>query len=407
MTGHVAATLGTNCGMSTGRNGVIEMPDGMGAAVPAISMRIRCGCEGGGKGPLLQIEKSGTLATGNDQYLFAPKNAVEILNDQGGDSLSVEKGGVSPTLRSQTHGNLPITAYAIQGSMIGRADGNGPQGDGINENVSFTLNTIDRHAVCMATGQDEQPPTVAAGFDLQQITSKTNRSTLKPVQPTLCGAGSPHVVTAPLCMATGQSNAEIMEEKSPTLVAGHEQPIVTHPQIAGTLCASGAGLSRPAGQGNELDFCVVSAGFKHKAGSQSGSIGFQEETAPTLMAGQQSAVMKACLIGGEAVIQGQTAAVDCRNLRETDEVSGTLLAKAASGGYSLNYQNPVRTGLCVRRLTPTEAERLQGYPDGWTEAGADGRAISDTKRYQMLGNSVAVPCVAYIMQGIRDAVGGE
>ena len=448
MTGHVAATLGTNCGMSTGRNGVIEMPDGMGAAVPAISMRIRCGCEGGGKGHDGQIEKSGTLATGNDQYLFAPKDAVEILNDQGGDSLCVEKGGVSPTLRSQTHGNLPITAYAIQGSMIGRADGNGPQGDGINENVSFTLNTIDRHAVCMATGQDEQPPTVAAGFDLQQITSKTNRSTLKPVQPTLCGAGSPHVVTAPLCMATGQSNAEIMEEKSPTLVAGHEQPIVTHPQIAGTLCASGAGLSRPAGQGNELDFCVVSAGFKHKAGSQSGSIGFQEETAPTLLAGQQSAVMKAYVIGayhsggmlsdnpqsgfyeadtsrtldlnggnpccnqgGMAVVEGadgpEAAAVDCRNLRETDEVSGTLLAKAASGGYSLNYQNPVRTGLCVRRLTPTEAERLQGYPDGWTEAGADGRAISDTKRYQMLGNSVAVPCVAYIMQGIRDAVGGE
>ena len=249
-------------------------------------------------------------------------------------------------------------------------------------------------------------------------------------------------------MGTGQANAGILEEQSPTLTAAHEQPIVTHPQIAGTLCASGAGLSRPAGQGNELDFCVVSAGFKHKAGSQSGSIGFQEETAPTLLAGQQSAVMKAYVIGayhsggmlsdnpksgfyeadtsrtldlnggnpccnqgGVAVVEDAdgsgAAAVDCRNLRETDEVSGTLLAKAASGGYSLNYQNPVRTGLCVRRLTPTEAERLQGYPDGWTEAGADGRAISDTKRYQMLGNSVAVPCVAYIMQGIRDAVGGE
>ena len=471
---------------------------GAGDVIPAISMRIRCGCEGGGKGPLLQVEKSGTLATGNDQYLFAPKDAVEILNDQGGDSLSVEKGGVSPTLRSQTHGNLPITAYAIQGSVIGRADGNGPQGDGINENVSFTLNTIDRHAVCMETGQEGQPPIAAAGFDLQQITSRTDRSTLKPVQPTLCGAGSPHVVTAEglppdamvgingnlagtllasyykgtgmrcgrerdvvLCASSGQSHAEILRELSPTLNcaseqpyvvrpgdAEQEQPIVTHPQIAGTLCASGAGLSRPAGQGNELDFCVVSAGFKHKAGSQSGSIGFQEETAPTLLAGQQSAVMKAYVIGayhsggmlsdnpqsgfyeadtsrtldlnggnpccnqgGMAVVEGadgpEAAAVDCRNLRETDEVSGTLLAKAASGGYSLNYQNPVRTGLCVRRLTPTEAERLQGYPDGWTETGADGRAISDTKRYQMLGNSVAVPCVAYIMQGIRDAVGGE
>ena len=220
-----------------------------------------------------------------------------------------------------------------------------------------------------------------------------------------------------MCASSGQSHAEILRELSPTLNCaseqpyvvrpgdtGQEQPIVTHPQIAGTLCASGAGLSRPAGQGNELDFCVMSAGFKHKAGSQSGSIGFQEETAPTLLAGQQSAVMKACLIGGAAVMEAQTAAVDCRNLRETDEVSGTLLAKAASGGYSLNYQNPVRTGLCVRRLTPTEAERLQGYPDGWTEAGADGSPISDTKRYQMLGNSIAVPCVAYIMQGITDAV---
>ncbi len=377
---------------------------GAGNAIPAISMRIRCGCEGGGKGPLLQIEKSGTLATGNDQYLFVPQGAVEILNDQGGDSLCVEKGGVSPTLRSQTHGNLPITAYAIQGSMIGRADGNGPQGDGINENVSFTLNTIDRHAVCMET--------------------------------------------APVCMATGQANAEVMEDRSPTLVAGHEQPIVTHPQIAGTLCASGAGLSRPAGQGNELDFCVVSAGFKHKASSQAGSLGYQEETAPTLLAGQQGAVMKAYVIGayhsggmlsdnpksgfyetdtsrtldlnggnpscnqgGVAIVEetdgAEAAAVDCRNLRETEEVSGTLLAKAATGGYSLNYQNPVRTGLCVRRLTPTEAERLQGYPDGWTEYGVDGRPVSDTKRYQMLGNSVAVPCVAYIMQGIRDAVSRE
>ncbi len=359
--------------------------------IPAISMRIRCGCEGGGKGPLLQIEKSGTLATGNDQYLFAPKDAVEILNDQGGDSLCVEKGGVSPTLRSQTHGNLPITAYAIQGSMIGGED--------------------SPHAVTNSGCTAQFPPDAMVGIN-GNLAGTLLASYYKGTG-MRCGRERDVV----LCASSGQSHAEILRELSPTLNCaseqpyvvrpgdtGQEQPIVTHPQIAGTLCASGAGLSRPAGQGNELDFCVMSAGFKHKAGSQSGSIGFQEETAPTLMAGQQSAVMKASLIGGEAVIKGQTAAVDCRNLRETDEVSGTLLAKAVSGGYSLNYQNPVRTGLCVRRLTPTEAERLQGYPDGWTEAGADGSPISDTKRYQMLGNSIAVPCVAYIMQGITDAV---
>ena len=190
---------------------------------------------------------------------------IVVLNDQGGASLTVERSGLSPTLRSQTHGNLPV---------------------------------------------------VAAGFDLQQITSKTNRSILRPVQPTLCGTGQPHVVT----MATGQANAEVLADIAPTLNCNHEQPLLVHPQIAGTLCASGAGLSRPAGMGSETDFCIT---------------------------------------------------------RYAD--------------------------LIVRRLTPLECERLQGFPDFWTEQGG-GRAISDTSRYQMLGNSIAVPCVAYIMQGIYHAL---
>ena len=407
---------------------------GAGDVIPAISMRIRCGCEGGGKGPLLQIEKSGTLATGNDQYLFAPKDAVEILNDQGGDSLCVEKGGVSPTLRSQTHGNLPITAYAIQGSMIGGED--------------------SPHAVTTSGCMAQFPPDAMVGIN-GNLAGTLLASYYKGTG-MRCGRERDVV----LCASSGQSHAEILRELSPTLNCaseqpyvvrpgdtGQEQPIVTHPQIAGTLCASGAGLSRPAGQGNELDFCVVSAGFKHKASSQSGSIGYQEEVAPTLLAGQQSGVLKAYVIGayhsggmlsdnpksgfyetdtsrtldlnggnpscnqgGVAIVEGaepETAAVDCRNLREISEASGTLLAKTKSGGYSLNYQNPVRTGLCVRRLTPTEAERLQGYPDGWTISGVDGKTISDSKRYQMLGNSVAVPCVAYIMQGICDAFSRE
>ena len=225
---------------------------------------------------------------------------IVVLNDQGGASLTVERSGISPTLRSQTHGNLPV---------------------------------------------------VAAGFDLQQITSKTNRSTLRPVQPTLCETGQPHVLT----MATGQANAEVLADIAPTLNCNHEQPLLVHPQIAGTLCASGAGLSRPAGMGSETDFCIV------------------------------------------------PAAVDCRNFRETQEISGTLQAKTASGGYSLNYQNPIRIGCYVRRLTPLECERLQGFPDFWTEQGG-GRGIRDTHRYQMLGNSIAVPCVAYIMQGIYHAL---
>ena len=52
--------------------------------------------------------------------------------------------------------------------------------------------------------------------------------------------------------------------------------------------------------------------------------------------------------------------------------------------------------LLIRRLTPLECERLQGYPDGWTDL----PGASDSARYKALGNSVASPCVEYIMNGI-------
>lgn len=90
------------------------------------------------------------------------------------------------------------------------------------------------------------------------------------------------------------------------------------------------------------------------------------------------------------------SSVDCRNFREGGETNGTLQAKE-SGGQSLNLQNTVRTGMIVRRLTPMECERLQGFPDHWTDIGewrdSKGklRKPSDSPRYKALGNSIALP----------------
>lgn len=90
------------------------------------------------------------------------------------------------------------------------------------------------------------------------------------------------------------------------------------------------------------------------------------------------------------------SSVDCRNFTEGGEINGTLQAKE-SGGQSLNLQNTIRTGMIVRRLTPMECERLQGYPDGWTDIGewrdSKGklRKPSDSPRYKALGNSIALP----------------
>lgn len=89
-------------------------------------------------------------------------------------------------------------------------------------------------------------------------------------------------------------------------------------------------------------------------------------------------------------------AVDCRNFREGGETNGTLQAKS-NGGVSYNLQNTVGTGMVVRRLTPLECERLQGFPSGWTDIGewrdSKGklRKPSDSPRYKALGNSIAIP----------------
>lgn len=118
------------------------------------------------------------------------------------------------------------------------------------------------------------------------------------------------------------------------------------------------------------------------------------------------------------------AAVDCRNGTENQNANGTLQAKS-SGGMSVNLQNVVRVDKTVRRLTPLECERLQGYPDGWTDIGdwtdsqGKSRKTSDSTRYKALGNSIALPpwkwvlkrlCSCYerdaTMASLFDGIGG-
>lgn len=99
------------------------------------------------------------------------------------------------------------------------------------------------------------------------------------------------------------------------------------------------------------------------------------------------------------------SAVDCRNFTEGGEINGTLQAKG-SGGQSINLQNTVRQNMMVRRLTPLECERLQGYPDGWTDIGewtdSNGKKhqSSDSGRYKALGNSIALPFWFWLLRRI-------
>ena len=182
------------------------------------TLKIRSGCKGGGKGALIQDNKSATLGCNNDQTVFVPfvkgtrphspaegqqwkasdvantlntydvgetrcnelavkvygicskdSNAMKSENPKSGfyeaeTSRCLDANGGNPTCNQ---GGMAVVA--LQGSMIGRAEKNGPQGSGVNEDVSFTLDAADRHAVayCMTTGTytqmlKEQSPTLMA-----------------------------------------------------------------------------------------------------------------------------------------------------------------------------------------------------------------------------------------------------
>ena len=82
------------------------------------------------------------------------------------------------------------------------------------------------------------------------------------------------------------------------------------------------------------------------------------------------------------------------DIRLQDDKINTLQARMGTGGNNM----PMVATTQVRRLTPLECERLQGFPDGWTEG------QSDTHRYKQMGNAVAVPVVEWIISGIVDTI---
>lgn len=182
---------------------------------PTVTLKIRSGCEGGGKGAIWQEEKSATLGCNNDQTLFVPKcygvcskashsmmsdnphsgfyeaETSRTLDRSGGDP-TCNQGGicvVEPVAFTQNQRDevrdlgeksaalaakpgMKQQTFVLQGNMIGRKDENGPQGDGVNEDVCFTLDATDRHAVC-------------APEDVYAMTTGSYMQVAKEVAPTL------------------------------------------------------------------------------------------------------------------------------------------------------------------------------------------------------------------------------
>ena len=233
--------------------------------VPLV-MKIRSGCEGGGKGPLIQENKSATLSCNNDQTLFEPcgwdggqisptltkqnaggnqrmpdkdnftcvlqpfgicskdSNAMKSDNprsgiyetetartlDGNGGNPSCNQGGIAVVAFTQNqrdevrdlgdrsamvcaNAGTKQQTFVLQGSMIGRSEKNGPQGSGVNEDVCFTLDTADRHAVyAMTTGsftqveKNQSPAIMARDYKDANVVCPAGEYAVRRLTPTEC-----------------------------------------------------------------------------------------------------------------------------------------------------------------------------------------------------------------------------
>lgn len=343
---------------------------------------------------------------GSGQEIVVQENTVlafKLGNGEKARSIGLEEN-ISPTLNAECGGNKP--AICIQGNCIDRADTAGCNGRGWrDDDISYTLNTIDRPAVmafsqngsgdttvhpkCNAITANQNPSgrgtAMVYGFQPQaggntgcavtEDGSPCLGTTQRPavfdargngdgeICPTITGDHENRVTDyTAVCIGNGQANNTHFHEMSPALSCMHDQQAV----MVRTVCC---GSDSPDGSG------TLDASYYKGVGARNRN----ERT---------------------------VVAVDCRNGTE-NEVNGTLQAKS-NGGTSVNLQNICRTESVVRRLTPLECERLQGFPDGWTDIGewtdekGKRRQTTDSARYRALGNSIALPFWYWLLKRIME-----
>lgn len=314
-----------------------ERPAGEAESGAAYAVRIRGGCDGGGKGALIQTEKSRTLGTGNDQ-----------------------------------------TVFCLQGNGIDRAETAGCNGKGWTEGVSYTLNTIDRPAV-YSEPLDDVASTLRAGagmpkhdadirgrlaivYNGETVTSKTN-------------ASNPQVGDPCHTLGATEAGRTILVNDTYYDIQHRSEAVRIYDGTAPALTA------RMGTGGGNVPICI---------GNGQGDIAnhLTPDVCQTLN----------CMHNPMAIMDTSTFVTQQFGVYSENEKSHTLNARDYKSATDLIVRQK------VRRLTPLECERLQGYPDGWTDIGEwvdtkgkRHKESSDTARYKALGNSIALPPWRFVL----------
>ena len=470
-------TLDANGGNPTCNQGGIAVVEN----VP-YTLKIRSGCnvdangKAAGKGALVQENLSATLATSNDQYLFQPigfdgYNATEtgdkaatldvncgmssgrngvitdthILDDQGGSVINVRKDGKAPTLRAMMGGHPPVV-------MV---EGLDAYNQTLTGDKTKTLNSAASDADHVPCAVYSMEPFCKSG----RARTAEDATTWKhaKVANTLNTFDMSEARTNEIIvMATQQGGAEIAHNLCPTITAaagmsGNNQPVAAYgldrasfnqgenakfdfsilDEQQPTLTARGPGAVCCTDTPNEVAYS-----FDPGASRDVGVL-FIEECNKTLTNGTCPGHHDGVVISApvHSITTGEYMQVN-------EEKTATLLARDYKDPSCVEFFDAKERRYIVRRLTPTECARLQGFPDKWghlepktdltddeyrfwlevrkTHDAINGRTVkdynekqmltyynklwTDSAEYKMWGNGIALPCALYVMQGIKDVL---
>ena len=288
-------------------------------------------------------------------------------------------------------------------TFVTQPNGAGEGFDGYNGIMAFAANQRDEvrdlHDVAGALGAQPgmKQQTFVAGFSAGAGASAGGIGYNESVAPTLKGSPGGNCMPSVLCLNDqGGSVMECSENVSGTLRAqehGH-QPLVyenhgidsryTGPhKVAPTISAAYGmgGNNTSLVEQNAGAICIAGNIVDRQPENGGNGLGCQEDLAYTLTATDRHAVVE---------LYQKTVGALCRG----DEKG--IGNQYVSQDKCIINASCSETHHLIRRLTPLECERLQGFPDGWTDI----PGASDSARYKALGNSVAIPCVEFIMSRI-------
>ena len=323
----------------------------------------------------------------------SPRDATEsclsqILEDHPPKKYYLTTAACLGILRRAKERGKPLpkaldTALRIQAGLIGLPEGR-------EKTVPF-----DDSAVLAQPGMKQQ--TFAASFSAGASATAGTIGYAEEVAPTLKGSPSGNCMPSVMCLhEQGGQRMDVCENMTGTLRAsekGHQPLVYENHGIEARVRESGeisptvtarygtGGGNTPLVQEDSDVYCIVGNIIDRQPENGGNGCGYQQDLAYTLTALDRHAVY------------ARQRVDEFKN----DNIASTQSARQAKDATDLVVESDRQYAQLIRRLTPLECERLQGFPDGWTNI----PGASDSARYRALGNSVPVPCVEFIMKSLQ------